>query len=53
MLHSFEITSLQENSQEKKKTDVIQAGTVVWRLFVGAIARWLVPDRCFPMSRHR
>ena len=34
-------------------TDVIQAGTVDWRLFVGAITRQLVPDRCFPMCRHR
>ena len=32
---------------------LFRAGTVAWRLFVGATARRLAPDRCFPMRRHR
>ena len=25
-------------------TDVIVAGTISWRLFIGAVAWWLLPD---------
>ena len=34
-------------------TDVIQAGTVVWRFFVSGNAWRLAPDQCFPMRCHR